>query len=105
MTIDLRAAKVCFKDQIAGRLEETAAGGTRFIYREAWFLAIACCLPLARREHEWTIGLHPFFQNLGTEGWLRERQARAAHISEEDDLGLLLRHGGDCIGAVSILPE
>jgi len=60
---------------------------------------------VARREHGWTLGLHPFFQHLGTEGWLRERQARVAHISEEDDLGLLLRHGGDCIGAVSLLPE
>ena len=105
MTTDLRTAKVCFKDQIAGRLEETAAGGTRFVYHESWSQTIACCLPLARREHDWTLGLHPFFQNLGTEGWLRERQARVAHISEEDDLGLLLRHGGDCIGAVSILPE
>ncbi len=90
MTNDLRTAKVCFKDQIAGRLEETAAGGTRFIYHESWPQTIACCLPVARREHDWTLGLHPFFQHLGTEGWLRERQARVAHISEEDDIGLLL---------------
>jgi len=105
MTDNVRTAKVSFKDQIAGRLEETAAGGTRFIYHKEWSQTIACCLPVARREHEWDLGLHPFFQNLGTEGWLRERQARVAHISEEDDFGLLLRHGGDCIGAVSVLPE
>ncbi len=105
MTSALRAAKVSFKDQIAGRLEETVAGGTRFIYHETCSQTIACCLPVSRREHEWGVGLHPFFQNLGTEGWLRERQARIAHISEEDDLGLLLRYGNDCIGAVSVLPE
>jgi serine/threonine-protein kinase HipA len=46
--------------------------------------------------------VHPFFQHLGPEAWLRERQARIAHIAEEDDLGLLLRYGADCIGAVSI---
>ena len=105
MTDSVRTAKVLFKNQIAGRLEETIGGGSRFAYHETWSETIACCLPVARREHEWGRGLHPFFQNLGTEGWLRERQARVAHLSEEDDLGLLLRHGADCIGAVSILPE
>ncbi len=105
MSVTVRTAKISFKDQIAGRLEETASGGTRFLYHEGWSTAIACCLPIARREHEWQSGLHPFFQNLGAEGWLRERQARAAHIQETDDFGLLLRHGSDCIGAVSVLPE
>jgi hypothetical protein len=36
MSEALRAAKISFKDQIAGFLEETAAGGTRFIYHESW---------------------------------------------------------------------
>ena len=35
---------------------------------------------------------------------MRERQARIAHVAEEDDLGLLLRYGADCIGAVGVLP-
>jgi serine/threonine-protein kinase HipA len=48
--------------------------------------------------------LHPFFQHLGAEGWLRERQARVAHVEEQDDFGLLLRYGADCIGAVGVLP-
>jgi serine/threonine-protein kinase HipA len=101
----IRTAKVSFKDQIAGRLEETAAGGTRFVYRQSWQEIIACCLPIARREHEWAVGVHPYFQHLTAEGWLRERQARVAHIAEEDDFGLLLRYGADCIGAVGILPN
>ena len=105
MTNGPRAAKISFKDRISGRLEETAAGGTRFIYHEAWQETIACCFSVARREHEWGQGLHPFFQHLGPEGWLRERQARVAHLSEEDDFGLLLRYGADCIGAVGVLPE
>jgi serine/threonine-protein kinase HipA len=105
MTSNLRTAKVLFKDKHAGRLEETATGGVRFIYHEEWTESIACCLPVTRREHDWRPGVHPFFQHLGAEGWLRERQARVAHLAEDDDFGLLLRYGADCIGAVGIVPE
>lgn len=101
--VAVRVAKISFKTKIAGDLEETA-GGSRFVYREGWRETIACCLPVARREHEWRQGLHPFFQHLGAEGWLRERQARRAHVAGEDDFGLLLRYGADCIGAVGVLP-
>ncbi|MBS0250466.1 MAG: HipA domain-containing protein [Proteobacteria bacterium] len=97
-----RRAAILFKDRIAGSLEETASGGTRFTYANDWQDPIGCCFPVSRREHEWTSGLHPFFEHLGTEGWLREQQARHAHVAEEDDFGLLLRYGGDCIGAVSV---
>ena len=34
---------------------------------------------------------------------MREQQARTAHLAREDDFGLLLRYGGDCIGAVGVL--
>ncbi|MGY2932799.1 HipA domain-containing protein [Bradyrhizobium sp. CW1] len=98
----LRKAEVLFKDQPAGTFEETANGGTRFIYTPNWQTPIACALPVLQREHEWPQGEHPFFQHLGPEGWLREKQARTAHIAEEDDFGLLLRYGADCIGAVGV---
>ena len=101
-SIQLRSAEVLFKDAVAGSLEETANGGTRFTYSANWRTPIACCFPVERREHEWQTGLHPFFQHLGPEGWLRQRQARVAHIAEEDDFGLLLRYGADCIGAVGV---
>ena len=102
--MNLRSADILFKDRPAGVLTETASGGTRFSYATDWAEAIACCLPVERREHEWPVGLHPFFQHLGPEGWLREQQARVAHVEEEDDFGLLLRYGADCIGAVSLRP-
>lgn len=104
MTVNLRKAEIVFKDELAGTLEETANGGTRFIYGPQWSTPIGCCLPILQREHEWRQGLHPFFEQLGPEGWLREKQARVAHIPEEDDFGLLLRYGGDCIGAVGVRP-
>lgn len=100
----LRIADILFKDTLAGTLAETAGGGSRFTYATDWIEEIACCFPVTRREHEWKTGLHPYFQHLGPEGWLRERQARAAHIVEDDDLALLLRYGADCIGAVSVRP-
>ncbi|MBS1168754.1 MAG: hypothetical protein H6R00_4779 [Proteobacteria bacterium] len=101
----LRSADILFRDELAGVLVETAGGGTRFTYRADWRGGdIACCFPAIRREHEWPAGLNPFFQHIGPEGWLREQQARSAHVVEEDDLGLLLRYGADCIGAVSVRP-
>jgi serine/threonine-protein kinase HipA len=101
----LRSADILYKDQLAGSLTETVAGGSRFTYASAWNEDIACCFPAVRREHEWVRGLHPFFEHLAPEGWLREQQARAAHVIKEDDLGLLLRYGADCIGAVSLRPN
>lgn len=97
-----RKADILFKDKRAGVLEETRTGGTRFTYDPTWRETIACCLPVSQREHEWRQGLHPFFQQLGAEGWLRQNQAVAAHVSEQDDFGLLLRFGKDCIGAVGV---
>jgi hypothetical protein len=49
-------------------------------------------------------GLLPFFQHLAPEGWLRGLQARAGGTADQDDFGLLLHYGADCIGAVGILP-
>jgi serine/threonine-protein kinase HipA len=100
----LRKAEVTFKDQAAGTLEETTGGGTRFTYAPDWKVQIACTLPILKREHEWPQGVHPFFQHLGPEGWLRQKQARVGHLDEEDDFGLLFRYGADCIGAVGVRP-
>jgi serine/threonine-protein kinase HipA len=99
-----RIARILFKGQPAGQLIETERG-TRFDYDAGWQQDIACALPATRREHEWPVGLHPVFEHLGTEGWLREGQARVARLAIEDDFGLLLRYGADCIGAISIAAE
>ncbi|WKA30035.1 type II toxin-antitoxin system HipA family toxin [Bradyrhizobium roseum] len=97
-----RSAEILFKDKVVGTLDETATGGSRFTYNADWNTEIGCCFPVSRREHEWKQGLHPFFQHLGPEGWLRDKQTHVAHLQEQDDLGLLLRFGADCIGAVSV---
>jgi len=100
---DLRYAKIGFKDAIAGTLSEAPAGGTVFEYSSEFKETIACALPRSKSTHAWPEGLHPFFQHLAPEGWLRSRQARAAEVDVEDDFGLLLKYGADCIGAVSVL--
>jgi serine/threonine-protein kinase HipA len=100
--MEQRFANISFKNKFCGTLTETIDGGTLFAYDQAWTETIACCFSITRREYQWAQGLHPFFQHLGAEGWLREQQALITHTSEEDDLGLLLRYGSDCIGAVSI---
>lgn len=80
------------------------ARDTHFAYRDDWHEAIACALPADTRDHYWRGGLIPFFEHLAPEGWLRGRQARAGGTAEQDDFGLLLQYGADCIGAVGIRP-
>jgi serine/threonine-protein kinase HipA len=98
----LRHARIDFKGRPAGSLQETPEGGTVFEYDPQFPEDIACALPRAHRSHYWPVGLHPFFEHLGPEGWLRNRQARAAEIAVEDDFGILLAYGADCIGAISV---
>ncbi len=97
-----RIANVTYKGQRAGQLSEIGAD-TRFVYDEGWVETIACALPVNQRDHYYRGGLIPFFEHLGPEGWLRGRQARAGGTPAQDDFGLLLNYGADCIGAVGIL--
>jgi serine/threonine-protein kinase HipA len=99
-----RSAIVTFKGRPAGRLSELGRD-TRFSYDEHWEEPIACALPTTTRDYYWRGGLLPFFEHLGPEGWLRGRQARAGGTADQDDFGLLLNYGADCIGAVGILPS
>ena len=47
----------------------------------------------------------PFFSNLLPEGEIRARISKIKHISERNDFKLLEAIGGECAGAVSILPQ
>jgi serine/threonine-protein kinase HipA len=101
--MDRRKGEVTYKDQVIGILEETPIGGTNFTYSDQWDKnPIACTL--TKKYIEWKDGLHPFFQNLCPEGWLREKQSKVGRLDSQDDLGFILRFGKDCIGAVGIMP-
>lgn len=52
--------------------------------------------------------LPPFFDNLVSEGWLRENQTKALELKEpkeEDKYSILTHFGHDLIGAISITPK
>ena len=98
---DLRYGIVTFKDRRAGVLAERADGGTEFVY-DTDAPEIACALPRALNNHIYKQGLHPAFAHLAPEGWLRDRQTAVADTKAEDDFGLLLAFGEDCIGAIGI---
>lgn len=96
--------KVLYKDRCAGVLEAIGSG-TRFVYSDDWHEDIACILPVYQRVHEWNNGIHPFFDNLCSEGVLRSRQIKAVNLRDDDSLGLLANFGADCIGAVGVTAD
>src|SRR2546428_543148 len=65
--------------------------------------AIAFTLPARVAPHVSEPGLHPFFDNLVAEGWLRDAQARALKVDPHNRFALLLAFGHDCAGAVSVI--
>lgn len=102
--------KVYMHDRFAGILAEEPGGRFVFTYDESYLEAgspaISVTLPLRPQPHYCERGLHPYFDNLVAEGWLRDAQARALGIAKNNRFALLLAFGRDCIGAVSIIdPE
>ena len=104
------SGKVYYHDRFAGLLQREPGGRCAFLYEPAYIEAggppISHTLPLRHAAHRSEGGLHPFFDNLVAEGWLRNAQARALGVPPDERFALLLAFGRDCAGAVSILdPE
>ncbi len=102
--------KVYYKDIFAGYLREEPGGRVTFTYDsshiESGHPAIAHTLPVREQAHISNNGLHPFFDNLVSEGWLEQAQSRLLGRREVTRFELLLAFGFDCAGAVSIVdPE
>jgi serine/threonine-protein kinase HipA len=99
--------KVYYNDLFAGELRQEPGGRCVFTYDPAYLEgkhpAIAFTLPPRPAPYICEQGLHPFFDNLVAEGWLRNAQARALRINPSDRFALLLAFGHDCAGAVSII--
>ena len=98
--------KVYYNNYYAGELRQEPGGRCVFTY-DATYLdakhpAIAFTLPRQTTPHICEAGLHPFFDNLVAEGWLRNAQARALKTDPGNRFALLLAFGHDCAGAVSI---
>jgi serine/threonine-protein kinase HipA len=99
--------KVYYSDLFAGELRQEPGGRCVFTYDAAYLAAdhpsIAFTLPRRDAPHVCERGLHPFFDNLVAEGWLRNAQARALKVDPENRFALLLAFGHDCAGAVTIV--
>jgi len=99
--------RVYYKGVFAGVLRQEADGRCGFTYDESYLQstlpAISFTLPLQEESHVSDYGLHPFFDNLCAEGWLKNAQMRALGLRREDRFALLLAFGSDLAGAVSIL--
>lgn len=107
---DLLWGNVYFKDNIyVGKLQEQPDGRYAFTYDLSYINSnqppISITLPLQKEPHisEYDT-LHPFFDNLVSEGWLKNIQDKS--INSKNRLACLLNYGYDLIGAVSIIdPE
>jgi serine/threonine-protein kinase HipA len=99
--------KVYYNDLYAGELRQEPGGRCVFTYDasylEARHPAVAFTLPRQAAPYFCEQGLHPFFDNLVAEGWLRNAQARALKVDPGNRFALLLAFGRDCAGAVSII--
>ena len=94
--------------RLAGRLRRDSFGHIGFRYDPDWLsgggFAISQTLPLGAGEFTAEQGVaHRFFANLLPEGGFRERIVRDLKISDTD-LNLLRAIGGECAGALSVLP-
>ena len=98
--------KVYFQDTFAGILSQEAGGRCSFQYDKSYLdtdlSAISFTLPKQPEPHIYEDGLHPFFDNLCAEGWLKNAQARALGLRKNDRFALLLAFGADLAGAVHI---
>lgn len=99
--------KIYYKDTFAGILSQEAGGRCVFTYDESYLQsslpAISYTLPLRAEPHLSEYGLHPFFDNLCAEGWLKNAQARALGLRRDDRFSLLLAFGTDLAGAASVI--
>src|SRR5580704_3733754 len=99
--------KVYYNDSFAGELRQEPGGRCVFTYDPTYLAegrsAIAFTLPCRAAPHICEQGLHPFFDNLVAEGWLRNAQARALKVDPNNRFALLLAFGHDCAGAVSVV--
>ena len=65
---------------------------------------LSLSLPLRESPFEEHLA-RPFFSNLLPEGYIRAIIAKFVRVSGKNDMAILEKIGGECAGAVSVLPE
>ena len=103
----MRSAKVLYKNQPAGILEQSDDGRFIFRYDDNWKLdntkpPISLTFPKEQKEF-FSENLFPFFYHLLPEGVNKRMICRTYKIDESDDFGILLTVAKtDTIGAITI---
>jgi serine/threonine-protein kinase HipA len=96
--------QVNYGNNFAGYLSKQDSIYT-FKYDESYvksnFPAISYNLPVQQDEFK-TQHLHPFFDNLVSEGWLRNHQIQALNIAKDEKFNRLKYFGYDLAGTVYI---
>lgn len=100
---------VFHRDSLVGRLRPLAGGQASFEYDPGWLdgpesFAISASLPLSPGPQD-DAAARAFFANLLPEGPVREAVCRQLGLSVSNDFALLEAVGGECAGALTILPE
>ena len=100
--------RVWHGERLVGHVREDGESHICFTYDRDWLdgggFPVSVSLPLwygddELKAHAWFVGLLP-------EGAARDRvRLRTGLQREKDDMGLLLRIGADCAGALSVLPD
>ncbi|MEW6087643.1 MAG: HipA N-terminal domain-containing protein [bacterium] len=101
-----RKARIYFKQQIAGLLEETESG-YKFIYNIDFIknkIPISISLPVRKEPFE-SRELFPFFEGLLPEGWYLDIVSKSLKIDKNDKFGLLLATCKDTIGAIKVMEK
>ena len=106
--IDTDALNVWYEDQLVGYLWRNLTGSIGFKYTPEWVetngFAISLTLPLTTDDYISEDGVaHRFFSNLLPEGGVRTHIVRDLKIPNTD-FELLRAIGGECAGALNILP-
>ena len=100
----MRAAKVYFRDTLAGRLLDLDDHFS-FAYDPNYHgFPISLSMPV-REEPYVSTALHPFFDGLIVEGWLLKEAEKNWKLDPNDRFALLMLIGKDTNGAVSVIKE
>jgi len=100
--------KVYYEEQQVGVLRPDDKMRLSFNYTPEWLGAaesfpVSKSLPL--KQETYTDSAHSFFTNLLPEAGLRDYVCAQLRISPNNDYELLKRVGGDCAGALRVLPD
>lgn len=105
----MRVLNVYLNSDPVGLLEDSSDGLLQFTYATEWLeradaVPLSRMLPLLPDTFE-NKQARPFFAGILPEQGVRAAIARILGISEGNDFAMLERIGGECAGAVSLLPD